>query len=96
MAKKKEKLKGSEDKAEKSKKPKVKKKKSKQTKKQKKDRTKATQSKTSPVDPQQRNEMIAEAAYFIAEKHGFDPTRAAQDWQEAVGQIDDMLNSTSV
>ena len=44
-------------------------------------------------DPQQRIDMIAEAAYFIAEKHGFDPRRTTQDWQQAERQVDEMLES---
>jgi hypothetical protein len=73
---------------EKNKKGKNEKKVGKQAKKQKKD------SKKPPtLSPQQRIDMIAEAAYFIAERHGFDPTRTTQDWQEAERQIDDMLNA---
>ncbi|MES9826991.1 MAG: DUF2934 domain-containing protein [Candidatus Thiodiazotropha sp.] len=45
------------------------------------------------VNPQLRLDMIAEAAYFIAEKHGFNPQRATQDWQQAEEQIDEMLKS---
>ncbi|MEW7975823.1 MAG: DUF2934 domain-containing protein [Candidatus Thiodiazotropha endolucinida] len=45
------------------------------------------------VNPQLRLDMIAEAAYFIAEKHGFDPQRVTQDWQQAEEQIDEMLKS---
>ena len=39
------------------------------------------------VSPTLRLEMIATAAYFIAERHGFQPGRADQDWREAELQI---------
>lgn len=87
MGKKKDKDKDRKDKAGISRKLKTKEKKSKQTKKQKKAAIQPPL-----VSPQQRIDMIAEAAYFIAEKNGFDPSRSGQDWQEAVRQIDDMLN----
>jgi hypothetical protein len=57
-------------------------------KKEKKDSKKAV-----GISPRQRIDMIAEAAYFIAEKHGFDPQRVSQDWQQAEQQIDRMLKS---
>jgi hypothetical protein len=57
-------------------------------KKEKKDSKKAV-----VISPQQRIDMIAEAAYFIAEKHGFDPQRVTLDWQQAEQQIDEMLKS---
>ncbi|MBT3047482.1 MAG: DUF2934 domain-containing protein [Candidatus Thiodiazotropha sp. (ex Codakia orbicularis)] len=41
----------------------------------------------------ERLEMIATAAYYIAQKHGFDPQRAREDWHEAEQQIDAMLES---
>jgi hypothetical protein len=56
--------------------------------KEKKDSKKAV-----AISPQQRIDMIAEAAYFIAEKHGFDPQRVTLDWQQAEQQIDEMLKS---
>jgi hypothetical protein len=49
--------------------------------------------KAAEISPQQRIDMIAEAAYFIAEKHGFDPQRVTQDWEQAEKQIDEMLKS---
>jgi uncharacterized membrane-anchored protein len=42
---------------------------------------------------EQRRQMIATAAYFIAEKHGFDPAREDENWREAEVQIDEMLRS---
>lgn len=35
--------------------------------------------------------MIREAAYFIAEKHGFDPSFDSMNWEEATQQIDVLL-----
>ncbi|MCU7920187.1 MAG: DUF2934 domain-containing protein [Candidatus Thiodiazotropha sp. (ex Dulcina madagascariensis)] len=65
--------------------------KQKSTNKDKKKRDKKSRKKKSTVSPQQRLDMIATAAYYIAEKHGFDPQRATQDWKEAEQQIDAML-----
>jgi hypothetical protein len=88
MGKKKDKEKDSKGKAEKTKQAKARKKRDKQTKKQLNNSTKAP-----AISALQRAEMIAEAAYFIAEKHGFDPARSTQDWQEAERQIDDMFET---
>ncbi|WP_083251206.1 DUF2934 domain-containing protein [Acidihalobacter yilgarnensis] len=38
--------------------------------------------------PEQRYRMIAEAAFYIAETHGFDPNRSLNDWLEAETMID--------
>lgn len=43
------------------------------------------------VDPDEREKMIAEAAYYRAEQHGFDPTCVEDDWYEAEKYIDDKL-----
>lgn len=43
------------------------------------------------VTPEQRYAMIAEAAYFIAEKNGFDNSRNVEFWLEAEAQIDAQL-----
>jgi hypothetical protein len=40
------------------------------------------------ITPTQRIEMIATAAYYIAERHGFKPERADEDWREAERQIE--------
>ena len=40
------------------------------------------------ITPKQRIEMIATAAYYIAERHGFKPERADEDWREAERQIE--------
>jgi hypothetical protein len=69
-------------------------------KKQKKASTKKLKSSESrpkdnaiAIDPGQRYKMIATAAYYIAEKHGFDPRRSAEDWALAEEEIDARLSS---
>lgn len=47
---------------------------------------------TATVTPEQRTEMIAVAAYFIAEKRGFAPGCLAEDWLAAEAQIDRHLS----
>ena len=43
------------------------------------------------VTPGERKRMIAEAAYYRAEQHGFDPTSIEEDWYEAEKAIDSVL-----
>lgn len=45
------------------------------------------------VTPEQRNKMIAEAAYFIAEKRGFGEGNTDADWLNAENEIDKMLTN---
>lgn len=45
-----------------------------------------------PASAGERARMVAEAAFFIAEKRGFVPGRAEQDWAEAERQIATLLN----
>ncbi|MFZ1576677.1 MAG: DUF2934 domain-containing protein [Chromatiaceae bacterium] len=40
--------------------------------------------------------MIRDAAYFIAEKHGFDPSFDSMNWEEATQQIDVLLAKGSL
>ena len=40
----------------------------------------------------ERQQMIEEAAYYIAEQHGFSPNRHQQDWLQAEQQIDRLLS----
>ncbi|MFN3398556.1 MAG: DUF2934 domain-containing protein [Sulfurimicrobium sp.] len=44
------------------------------------------------VTPEQRYNMICEAAYFKAERRGFSPDNVIQDWLEAEAEINKMLN----
>jgi hypothetical protein len=43
------------------------------------------------VDPETRELMIAEAAYYCAEKRGFAPGHELEDWLEAEAQIEVVL-----
>ncbi|MEW8508591.1 MAG: DUF2934 domain-containing protein [Candidatus Thiodiazotropha sp.] len=61
-------------------------------KKNAKKEKKAGKQSTKPT-AEERFEMIATAAYYIAEKHGFDPERSTQDWHQAELQIDAKLKS---
>lgn len=45
----------------------------------------------SEVTPQERYRMIQEAAYYRAEKRGFEPGHDEEDWAAAVAEIDEML-----
>lgn len=50
-----------------------------------------TQNKKASASPEQRYQMIAEAAYFRAEKRGFLGGNVEQDWLEAEKEIDKVL-----
>jgi hypothetical protein len=39
------------------------------------------------VDPEMKRLMIAEAAYYCAEKRGFEPGHELDDWLEAEARI---------
>jgi hypothetical protein len=43
------------------------------------------------VDPEKRAALIAQAAYFRAEKRGFAPGRETEDWLAAEQEVDDRL-----
>lgn len=43
------------------------------------------------VAPERRDQMIAEAAYFRAEKRGFSGGHMMHDWLEAEAEVDRML-----
>lgn len=45
------------------------------------------------VDPAERQRLIAEAAYFKAERRGFAGGGELEDWIEAEAEIDALLNS---
>lgn len=63
---------------------------SKQSKKEKKAK-KAKATATQLVSPEQRLEMIATAAYYIAERHGFTAGESSADWRAAEKEIDAVL-----
>jgi len=43
------------------------------------------------IDAAERQRMIAEAAYYLAEKRGFAPGHHDEDWAEAERQIDALI-----
>jgi hypothetical protein len=45
------------------------------------------------VSPEQRWKLVAEAAYFLAEKRGFATGHAVADWLAAERQVDAKLRS---
>jgi hypothetical protein len=45
------------------------------------------------VSPEERHEMVAVAAYFLAERRGFLPGMERQDWCQAAATIDQMLRT---
>ena len=53
----------------------------------------STTEKYPPVSPEERYRMIAEAAYFRAEKRGFVGGDIAQDWVQAEAEIDRILQA---
>lgn len=46
---------------------------------------------TNDISDEERHAMIAEAAYYQAEKHGFDSSRQLDDWLKAEEYVDSML-----
>ncbi|QIK36969.1 DUF2934 domain-containing protein [Caldichromatium japonicum] len=46
--------------------------------------------------PEQRHEMIAVAAYYLAERRGFAPGHAEADWLRAEQVIDALIASRSL
>jgi len=43
------------------------------------------------ITPDERSQMIAEAAYYRAEKRGFNPDGQVDDWLQAEVMIDEIL-----
>jgi hypothetical protein len=54
--------------------------------------TKATAAKTAVLTPAERMKMIAEAAYYLAEKRGFSGGNELTDWVAAEKQVDAILS----
>jgi hypothetical protein len=48
------------------------------------------------VAPEARNRMIAEAAYYLAERRGFAPGYELEDWLEAETEIDSALETARI
>lgn len=57
------------------------------------DSNRASQAANSAVDATLRRQMVAEAAYFIAEHRGFDGGDPMRDWLAAEAEIDRLLAS---
>lgn len=51
--------------------------------------------KTNVITSEERQRMIDEAAYYIAQKRGFAGGDPRQDWLEAAAQIDRMIMETN-
>lgn len=49
--------------------------------------------KKAAVAPDQRSHYIEVAAYYIAERHGFQPGRELEDWAAAEAEIDRLLTA---
>jgi len=43
------------------------------------------------ISPERRQQMIAEAAYFRAQRRGFAPGAEAQDWLESEAEVEELL-----
>lgn len=55
-------------------------------------RSKTVAVKTNAVDEsEQRRSMIARAAYYRAERRGFEPGRELEDWVVAESEVDGLL-----
>lgn len=63
--------------------------------KQQKNERKTSRRSTSDkaVSPEQRQHMIAEAAYYRAEQRGFQGGNPQQDWLESEAEIDKLLTA---
>ncbi len=48
---------------------------------------------TQTVPPEQRQQFIAQAAYFIAERRGFAPGNELEDWLQAEAEIEACLKA---
>lgn len=49
-----------------------------------------------PVTEENRHRMICKAAYYLAERRGFEPGHQEEDWAKAEAEIDRILrNATS-
>lgn len=47
-----------------------------------------------PVDPDLRRQMVADAAYFLAERRGFEAGHDLEDWLAAEAMVDSRLRET--
>jgi len=47
------------------------------------------------ITPDQRSQMIAEAAYYRAEQRGFNPDGQVDDWLQAEVMVDEILSHST-
>ena len=59
-------------------------------------KTVAKKVRTPAINFEQRYQMIAEAAYHIAEKHDFLPENELEHWLQAETQIDNWISSKNI
>ena len=45
------------------------------------------------ITPEERHRMVAEAAYYRAQQHGFNPDRHMEDWLAAEAEVDTLLKN---
>ena len=50
---------------------------------------------TPPDEQEERKTMIAEAAYYRAERHGFTPGHELEDWVAAEQEVDALLSGAA-
>jgi hypothetical protein len=58
-------------------------------------RRRTAKANANPITPDERYQLIAEAAYFIAERRGFAPGSELEDWSEAEAEIARRLGEIS-
>ena len=46
------------------------------------------------IEPEQRQAMICDAAYFLSERRGFGPAHELDDWLAAEEEIDRLLTAS--
>lgn len=56
----------------------------------------APRGKKAGIDPVQRHQMIAVAAYFLAEKRGFAAGDPHQDWFLAESEVDELIEGNRI
>jgi hypothetical protein len=51
---------------------------------------------TTEFTPEERRRMIAEAAYYLAERRGFEPGYEVEDWLAAEAEVDRNLETAQL
>lgn len=55
----------------------------------------APQAAGAKLAPEQRQQLVAQAAYFIAERRGFAPGNELEDWLQAEAEIEALLKAAA-